>query len=1513
LAGLPAAAGPTGISQLPLLNITGSGAVKPNLMLLYDNSGSMASSFTPDYVDDSGTCRSRATLAGGTRGCRIGDPPYASADFNRQYYNPKVRYSPPVRADGTSYPELNAGATSNWTAVTTDGFGVNRSDLLGNSSNSTNLVSGFPDLRWCDGSGNCSANTVGYSYPNDERYTAQNFTANPYYYTINVAEYCTDASLTTCKSTAINAPAPAGYPFPAKVRWCDSRALTNCQAKYVGNYKYPRYSDPNRVGEWYGTITIGLSTTASAMTVDSVTAVSTAGSVVITNGPVTASNGTNTAARQQAFANALAASIIAKSGLERAFTACVRTPTGGGVPACSTYGVTLDSNNVVAVLPISCPTGTVGKPVPACTLVKDGSRAGDDLVVASGSASTALLTVSGSTNPSKTQVLAGLTYGGAQLFSSSLSFNRGINAAAVAAAIRDKIGTKGTVRAYVGGTANSSTICAAQPNTTVCLVDTASDAEGKNIALGSLSNNGSNNSRFLRFGVDAAQSDGVPTVTTPLGASVFVRTDIVPARDSYPKDPLRTDCAGATCTYAEEMTNFANWYGYYKTRNQTMKTAVGQAFQPITDNYNVGIVSLSTAAAEGTMNRPLPFSGSHRTSWYTSLYAMNGSQSTPIRQALHAIGKMYANQSPYNFAAGSEAVQYACQQNFTFVTTDGYWNGNAAADVVSNDQQENPARFCTRAKGCVDPSVQTANSLADVALYWYNGGSNTTLSSLRPTLENWNKPGLVPAGPGENTRLHMRTFALGLGVDGIMTYEPNYDTAPVQGGDFYKLITGAASGCPWNGGGAYVWPNPSTGDNSGSAAYQSRVDDLWHAAINGHGKYFSASDPRQVVDGLRQALANIEVKVGAAAAAATSTPNISQEDNDIFSATFTTVKWYGELSNRKIDTVTGQVGTADVWNSSQTAGRKVEAAEDSRRILMLDPGAGTLRNFTYGEMSATERAWFDNKCAALPQCVTLSTANRAVVNSGANIINWLRGQQQYADDAVLRAYSRTETTPAGASGPLPIVIGDIASSKPAYMRDPRKDYNRPGYASFKNDQASRQAAVFAAANDGMLHAFDAATGEELWAYVPRITMKKLYQLASINYGTNHQFNVDGSPELGDVYINGAWKTILVAGLNGGGRGYYAIDVTDPDSPQALWELCADPAVCSGDNLEPEIGYSFGNPQFGTWKDAGGTERWVVFLTSGYNNIPGTDGVAGGTGRGFLLIVDAATGRVLDRVSTGSGDTTTPSGLAKITAITANPNRDPLVTYVYGGDNLGQMWRFDLTSAGTVRVLKMGDAGAGQPITTRPDVALCAVEPSGGGAVRPERVVAFGSGRLLDLPDVGDTATQSAYVLKDDGVAIGAGSWRSLPAMARKRLAKTAGAARDVYTVSGDDADLGEQSGWFVDFDRNLGERVNLDPKIVAGTLTVVTNLPSSSSACSVGGTSNVYQFDVCTGLPSSPDGVVGHTLSNNSAAVGFIIVRLPSGALKMITTTADGKTITSEVAPAKTEAARRSGWRRVRE
>jgi type IV pilus assembly protein PilY1 len=104
--------------------------------------------------------------------------------------------------------------------------------------------------------------------------------------------------------------------------------------------------------------------------------------------------------------------------------------------------------------------------------------------------------------------------------------------------------------------------------------------------------------------------------------------------------------------------------------------------------------------------------------------------------------------------------------------------------------------------------------------------------------------------------------------------------------------------------------------------------------------------------------------------------------------------------------------------------------------------------------------------------------------------------------------------------------------------------------------------------------------------------------------------------------------------------------------------------------------------------------------------------------------------------------------------------------------------------------------------------------------------------------------------------------------------------------------------------------------VVAGTLNVVTNMPTSSSDCSVGGTSNLYQLDVCTGeqvvIDTSLGAMAGRTLSTNAAAVGFIIVRLPNGQLKMIATTAKGETLTRPIVELDSESAHPVGWRRVK-
>lgn len=93
----------------------------------------------------------------------------------------------------------------------------------------------------------------------------------------------------------------------------------------------------------------------------------------------------------------------------------------------------------------------------------------------------------------------------------------------------------------------------------------------------------------------------------------------------------------------------------------------------------------------------------------------------------------------------------------------------------------------------------------------------------------------------------------------------------------------------------------------------------------------------------------------------------------------------------------------------------------------------------------------------------------------------------------------------------------------------------------------------------MLHAFNSDNGNEEWAYVPTMVMLNLYTLADKNYPAPgfHRFFVDGTPVMGDICTSDCvaplpspvWKTILVGGLNNGGRGYYALDISNPAAPE----------------------------------------------------------------------------------------------------------------------------------------------------------------------------------------------------------------------------------------------------------------------------------------------------------------------------------------------------------------------------
>lgn len=743
----------------------------------------------------------------------------------------------------------------------------------------------------------------------------------------------------------------------------------------------------------------------------------------------------------------------------------------------------------------------------------------------------------------------------------------------------------------------------------------------------------------------------------------------------------------------------------------------------------------------------------------------------------------------------------------------------------------------------------TSNTLSDVAAYYYNTNlrtadlGNCTGPIIAPatTPTDLCAPNKVPPnGLDTATWQHMTTFTLGLGARGRMVFSPTYLTD--SSGDYYDVAKGntaSSTRCTWaTAGTACNWPTPG-------ADKVENIDDLWHAAVNGHGNYFSAADPGSLKAALDSSL-NVIINTpqpGTAAAAATTNPKITSANNFQFSSYFKSLEWSGELIKQTMSLVDGSVPAYDPMNpvassydwSAQT---QLDAKDPATRNIYTKGATGLIpfkwadlvtaslqNNFKAPNITTSPPAYptqltgLSQFCTGSFACISSTAQTNFTIASGGAageaLVEFIRGdrsnEEGLAADPTKFYRHRTH------------ILGDIVSAQPQYVGPPGKSYTDTGYAAFKTANATRSPVVFAAANDGMLHAFDAATGAENWAYIPSFVLPRLYTLADKNYSNKHQYFVEGTPKSSDVYINGAWKTIIVGGLNGGGTGYYALDVTNPSSPVFLWEF-----------TDSNMGYTFGNPEITKLSDG----TWVVIVTSGYNNCPRSSSAncvtTAGDGNGYLYVLNAATGAVIRSVSTGVAG---PSGLGRIIAHADSGN---VSRRVYGGDMVGNLWKFDITAgAATKQALAefKDTSGVAQPITARPQVTTLNGTP----------IVFVGTGRYLGTTDVGNTQQQTFYAVKDNITTTPYSAIRSDSSFIKKTAVDgtcPTGTSIDICdpgtrvrtvtmntgTTATDSLASSSKNGWFVDFPSGSGEIEFTDPKLVLGTLAFSTSVPVASTS-----------------------------------------------------------------------------------
>jgi type IV pilus assembly protein PilY1 len=221
------------------------------------------------------------------------------------------------------------------------------------------------------------------------------------------------------------------------------------------------------------------------------------------------------------------------------------------------------------------------------------------------------------------------------------------------------------------------------------------------------------------------------------------------------------------------------------------------------------------------------------------------------------------------------------------------------------------------------------------------------------------------------------------------------------------------------------------------------------------------------------------------------------------------------------------------------------------------------------------------------------------------------------------------------------------------------------YQAFKAANATRTSIILIGANDGMLHAFRASDGVELWAFIPPALLGTLKNLKDA-VGT-HGFYVDSSPIVADVKISGTWKTIAVFGLRRGGNTYYALDITDTTNPGYLWSY-----------TETEMGETWSEPAIGKVKMQDGTTKYVAFVGGGYHTTANNT-----KGRAFYVI-DLTTGTLLWKYATeGAADKAYMNFSIAATPTAADLNDDGFIDRVYVGDVGGQLWKFDTSAPATL--------------------------------------------------------------------------------------------------------------------------------------------------------------------------------------------------------------------------------------
>lgn len=515
--------------------------------------------------------------------------------------------------------------------------------------------------------------------------------------------------------------------------------------------------------------------------------------------------------------------------------------------------------------------------------------------------------------------------------------------------------------------------------------------------------------------------------------------------------------------------------------------------------------------------------------------------------------------------------------------------------------------------------------------------------------------------------------------------------------------------------------------------------------------YFLVSNAGKLVEQLSKTFNEMSSRTSSTAAVAVNS-TVLRTESRIYQARFNSGDWSGELRALSVNQETGAIEADPVTGAAKQIWQaQVELSKQNyntgRQILTFKPArsvSGVL--YDASKKGGVPFRW-PTTIPTDPNEETAATAlDRVQINAlngldsqGQARLNYLRGDSSNEDPSGNQYRKRT-------TGSIRNILGDIVNSNPFYVGKPDAGYAFGGYPTFSSNNNNRTPMIYIGANDGMLHGFNADTGAEVFAYVPSKVFSNLNTLTELTYkNPNHQFYVDGGPTAVDVqFSDHTWRTVLVGGLRSGGKGYFALDVTNPTAvteanaaSKVLWEFT--------DDDDPDLGFTFAQPSLVRVNDSdadAGNNPWVVVLGNGYNSnntakTPVTDPVTPAR-TAVLFVLNVQTGGVIKKFDLREGQ-----GLS--TPSVVDGDGDGLADFIYAGDLDGNLWRFDIRNANPdqwtyAKLFAATDAAdKAQFITAAPQVAI-----------NPKRnvstvanteldeltyMVLFGTGKYLGTTDV----------------------------------------------------------------------------------------------------------------------------------------------------------------------------------